>query len=130
MITGCTIFTAEPVPIQAAAVTVNESLLPTDPQNSCLSTALITGGASAFGSVVFLLCISVIIHITVYQCVYKPRLRSQAMLEGVCQNDNSSTAHCGHEYAAIYEVIGERVNNTELEMKQNEVYGLAKPTEN
>ena len=117
-------------PTAATTNTVNESLLPMDPENSCLFTALITGGASAFGSALLVLCISVIIHITVYQCVYKPRLRSQAMLESVCQSDNSSTAHCGHEYAAIYEVIGERVNNTELEMKQNEVYGLAKPTEN
>ena len=129
MITECMLFTAETVPMQTAAVTVNESLLPMDTENSCLFTVLITGGASAFGSAVIVLCISVVIHITVYQCVYKPRLRSRAMLEGVCQKDYSSTAHCGHEYAAIYEVIGERVNNSELEMKHNEVYGLAEPTE-
>ena len=108
--------------------------LPVDPGSSCFFTALIVGGASALGSTTFMLCASVIVHVAVYQCVYKPRLRRHMPVgatDGVRQksdsNDNSTMPAGEHEYTVIYEVIGERVSTAvmEVEMKHNEVYGLA-----
>ena len=108
-----------------------------DPENSCFFTALTAGGASALGSTILMLCISVIIHVTVYQCVYKPRMRrSRAVFDGVDLeqkgDNNKSTVPGEHEYTVIYEVIGEGVNaaDMELKMNHNEVYGLAELTEN
>ena len=109
-----------------------------DTESSCFFSALIAGGASALGSTILVLCISVIIHVAVYQCVYKPRLRrSRAVFDGIQKNDdncyNKSTvpADHEHEYTVIYEAIGEGVNTTDMELKmnRNEVYGLAASTE-
>ena len=106
-----------------------------DPENSCFFTALIAGGASALGSAILVLRVSVMIHVTVYQCVYKPRMRrSRAVFDGVEHkgDNNKSTVPAEHEYTVIYEIIGEGVNTAdmELEMNRNEVYGLAELTEN
>ena len=129
------LFLAETAPIPTTITNVaNDSALPVDPEISCFSTALIAGGASGLGSAVLVLCVSVIIHVTVYQCAYKPRLRSRAVFDGVNQKDDDRTtvSPAEHEYTVIYEVIGEGVNTADmaLEMKHNEVYGLAEPTEN
>ena len=138
---GDPFFYAEPtqIPTTYIVTTANESLsvvLPVDPENSCFFTALISGGASALGSTIFVLCVSVIIHVAVYQCVYKPRMlrRSRAVFDGVQHkgDNNNSTVPAEHEYTVIYEVIGEGVNvaDMELKMNHNEVYGLAELTEN
>jgi hypothetical protein len=112
--------------------------LPVDPESSCFIATLIAGGAGALGSTILVLCVSVIIHIAVYQCVYKPRLRkSRTVLaaDDVHQKRDSNdknTAPAEHEYTVIYEVIGERVSTAgmDVEMKCNEVYGLVEPSEN
>ena len=111
-------------------------MLPMDPENSCFFATLIAGGAGALGSTILVLCVSVIIHVAVYQCVYKPRLkRSRAVLANAiddlykkADSNNISTLAAEHEYSFIYEVIGERASTAgasmEVEMKRNEIYGL------
>ena len=109
-------------------------MLPVDPENSCFFATLIAGGAGALGSAILVLCVSVIIHVAVYRCVYKPRLkRSRAVLANAiddlykkADSNNISTLAAEHEYSFIYEAIGERASTTgmEVEMKRNEIYGL------
>ena len=55
------------------------------------------------------------IHIIVYQCVYKPRLASAGH-----QKPKS-----GSTDATVYDIVDKRVRTT-LEMKENEAYGVAK----
>ena len=63
------------------------------------------------------------IHIAVYQCLYKPRLRSAVAQGGTDQRDDVTGAGGGD--AIVYDVVDERVG-TALAMKQNEAYGTAK----
>ena len=113
--------------------------LSVDPENSCFFAALIAGGAGALGSAILVLCVSVTIHVAVYRCVYKPRLRrSRAVLANAIDDlnkkadrSNIGTVAAEHEYAFIYEVVGERASTAgmEIEMKHNEIYGLVEPSE-
>ena len=88
------------------------------------------------------------IHIGVYQCFYKPRLRSSTFT-AVGGHDESHSQRedvTGSGDAIVYEVVDERVaapvvlemRKNEaysagkrvggLKMKQNEAYGVARPT--
>ena len=59
-----------PIPFTVAnTADETEQVLPVDHESACFFTALIAGGTSALGSIVIVLCISVVIHVTVYQCV-------------------------------------------------------------
>ena len=64
------------------------------------------------------------IHIAVYLCLYKPRLRSFTVTKGGTYQRDDVTGAGGGD-AIVYDVVDERVG-TALEMKQNEAYGIAK----
>lgn len=86
-----------------------------------------TGVVSAVAAALLVASISVTIHIAVYQCVYKPRLRFLTQIvERVASGMHQKDDVAGHDYATIYDVIGQR-DGTDLKMNQNEVYGLAEP---
>ena len=92
--------------------------------------------------------ISFAIHIAVYQCFYKPRIRSSASTctpicgKSHCHTHNEGITESGD--AIVYDVVDERVDTTlemreneacsvnkgegGLEMKQNEAYGVTKST--
>ena len=61
------------------------------------------------------------IHIAVYQCLYKPRLKSAVAQGGTDQRGDTT----GGGDAIVYDVVDERVG-TELKIKQSEAYGIAK----
>ena len=82
-------------------------------QTAGVVSAIITG--------LLVASISVVIHITVYQCVYKPKLKSSAGVSGEGWTDDVN--RCGD--AIVYDVVNERVE-TSLEMEHNEAYGLTR----
>ena len=102
----------------AGSVTVTDKTL-CDP---CTVTALTVGVVSAVITALLVAGISMAIHIAVYQCLYKPRLRSSTVTQGGTDQRDDVT---GGGDAIVYDVVDERVG-TALEMKQNEAYGLAR----
>ena len=80
-----------------------------------MATALTTGVISVIITALLVAGISVVIHITVYHCVYRPKLMSAGH-----QRPESGSAD-----ATVYDIVDERVRTT-LEMKENETYGVAK----
>ena len=109
------------------SVTGNQSESET-PCESCTGTAVMitVGMVSAVVTALLVAVIPVVVHIAVYQCFYKPRLTrsSPVVQDGPGQTDDVTTAGGGD--AIVYDVIQER-EETVLEMRQNEAYGLVKP---
>ena len=77
-------------------------------------TTLTTGVISVITTALLVAGISMAVHITVHQCVYKPRFISA-----------DRKPESGDGDGTVYDVVDERVGTT-LEMKQNEAYGVAK----
>ena len=73
--------------------------------------------------------ISFTIHVVVYHCFYKPRIRSFASTctpvggESHCHTHNEGITESGD--AIVYDVVDERVG-TILEMRENEAYSVNK----
>ena len=88
--------------------------------DSCMATALTTGVISVIITAFLVVVISVAVHCTVYQCVYKVKPR-------FISADRKPESGGGD--AIVYDVVDERVGKT-LEMKQNEAYGVAKSRDN
>ena len=91
--------------------------------SQCAIIALRTGVVSVIVTGLLVASISVAIHIAVYHCVYKTKLRSSAEISGSGLKDDVNG--CGD--AIVYDVVNERVQ-TALEMNQNEAYGLTRAT--
>ena len=113
----------------------------------CTVPALTAGVVSTVITALLVAGISVAIHIAVYQCLYKPRLRSEVQnvsgykggrntgikdgscckgsQENSCKSDEDNS---GHDYAVIYEVVGAKAkgssDNNIMTMTSNQVYGL------
>ena len=64
--------------------------------------------------------ISLAIQIAVYQCVYKPRLRS---FTEISRDHSQREEVIGGGDATVYDVVDERVG-TALEMNENEAYSI------
>ena len=91
----------------------------------CTVTAITTGVISVIITALVVAGISFSIQISIYQCFYKPRLRSiSATIVTATDGDHNQTEAGGGE-AIVYEVVDERVGTT-LEMKQNEAYCVNK----
>ena len=90
---------------------------------SCTTTALIIGVISVVTTILLMLIISVVVHITVYQCVYKPKVKS---FRAVTVRDHDRTEKedvtRGGD-AIVYDVVDKRVGIA-LEMKENEAYSV------
>ena len=75
--------------------------------------------------------ICIAIHITVYQCFYKPRLRSSTST-AVGGHDESHSQRedvMGSGDAIVYDVVDERPGvGAVLEMRENEAYGITRST--
>ena len=65
--------------------------------------------------------ISVAIHIAVYQCLYKPRLRSSTVTQGGTDQRDDVTGAGGGD-GIVYDYIDESIG---CEMDRNEAYGDA-----
>ena len=90
-------------------------------RGSCNSiTALTTGVVSVIITALLVSGVSVAIHIVVYQCVYKRRLKSHAVryIAGGADLEGDITGGVDN---VVYDVVGKRVG-TALEMKKNEAY--------
>ena len=124
-----------PIYTQTTTALADESFVSPDPDHKSeiqhgsysFMVLTMTGVVSAVAAALLVASISVTIHIAVYQCVYKPRLRFltqivERVASGVHQKDDVT----GHDYATIYDDISQR-DGTDLKMNQNEVYGLAEP---
>ena len=75
-----------------------------------------------FTTILLMLIISVVIHITVYQCVYKPKLRSFTAVAVRDHNRSEREDNTrGGDDTIVYDVVNERVG-TAVEMKENEAY--------
>ena len=86
---------------------------------SCRVTAVTVGMVSAVVTGLLVAIISVAVHIAVYQYFYKPKLMR---LSPVVQDGLGQTGD------VVYDVVREReVTVRDLEMRQNEAYGLVKP---
>ena len=83
---------------------------------SCTTMALVTGVISVVITALLVAGISVIIHVAVYQCIYKPRLT--AITDGSAEDRSGG----GGDDAIVYDFIDNRV----AEMKENYAYGVAK----
>ena len=99
-----------------SVATVAADLEHCDQCDSCMATALTTGVISAINTALLVAVISVVVHFTVYECVYKVKPR-------FINTDGKPESRGGD--ATVYDVVDERVGTT-LEMKQNEAYGVAK----
>ena len=103
-----------------------ESVGGTYNDSQCAIIALRTGVVSVIVTGLLVASISVAIHIAVYHCVYKPKLRSSAEISGSSLKDDVDG--CGESGDTIvYDVVNERVE-TALEIKQNEAYSLTRAT--
>ena len=93
----------------------------------CTVTAITTGVTSIIITVLIVAGTSFAIQISIYQCFYKPRLRSiSATTVTVTGGDHSQREGVtGSGDAIVYEVVDERVGTT-LEMKENEAYNVNK----
>ena len=69
--------------------------------------------------------ISFAIHIAVYQCFYKPRLRSSTSTSVGGDSHNQREGVTGSEDGIVYDAVNESVGTT-LEMKENEAYSFNK----
>jgi hypothetical protein len=72
------------------------------------------------------------IHIAVYQCFYKPRLRSSTStaVGGHDESHSQREGVTGGGDAIVYEVVDERPRvGTALEMTENEAYSINKRVE-
>ena len=76
-----------------------------------MATALTTGVISVITTALLVAGISMVVHVIVYQCVYKPRLTSAG-----CRNPKPGGDDCT-------DVPDERVGGT-LEMKENEAASM------
>ena len=86
---------------------------------SCRVTAITVGVVSTVVTALLVAVISVAVHIAVYQCFYKPRLIKSSP---VVQDGPGQTGD-----AIVYDVVKEREGTVQdLEMRQNEAYGLVK----
>ncbi len=81
-------------------------------------TTLTTGVISVITTALLVAGISMAVHISIYQCVYKPRFISA-----------DRKPESGGGDATVYDVVDEKVGTT-LEMEQNEAYGVAKSRDN
>ena len=96
--------------------------LATDSEDkACTLTTLTVGVVSAVITALLVAGMSVVIHIAVYQCLYKPRLKSAVAQGGTYQRGDVT----GGGDAIVYDVIDERVG-TGLKIKQSEAYGITK----
>ena len=93
----------------------------------CTVTAITTGVTSVIITALIVAGTSFAIQISIYQCFYKPRLRSiSATTVTVTGGDHSQRENVtGSGDAIVYEVVDERVG-TILEMKENEAYSVNK----
>ena len=92
---------------------------------SCTTPAAIAGVISVVTTILLMLIISVVIHITVYRCVYKPKLRSfRAVTAGDHDQSEREDVTRGGD-AIVYDVVDERVG-TAVEMKENEAYSVGR----
>ena len=93
----------------------------------CTVTSITTGVISVIITALILASISFAIQISIYQCFYKPRLRSSsATTVTVTGGDHSQREGVtGSGDAIVYKVVDERVGTT-LEMKENEAYNVNK----
>ena len=76
-------------------------------------------------TMLLMLIISVAIHITVYQCVYKPKLRSFTAVTGRDHDWSEKEDDTRGGDAIVYDVVDERVG-TAVEMKENEAYSVGR----
>ena len=90
----------------------------------CTATAITTGVVSAIITALLVACISLAIQITVYQYVYKPRLRSFTATAAVSGRGHSLQREdaTGYHDSVAYDVVGERCIETTMEMKRNDAY--------
>ena len=72
--------------------------------------------------------ISFVIHIAVYQCFYKPRLRSFTSTAVGGESHDQREGVTGSEDGIVYDVVNESVGTT-LEMKENKAYSVDKRVE-
>ena len=95
--------------------------------SQCTVTAITTGVISVIITAIIVAGTSFSIQISIYQCFYKPKLRSiSAITVTVTGGDHSQREGVtGSGDAIVYEVVDERVGTT-LEMKQNEAYCVNK----
>ena len=82
-----------------------------DQFDSSMATALTTGVISVITTALLVAGISIVVHVIVYQCVYKPRLTGVG-----CHRPKPG----GDDYT---DVADERVETT-LEMEENEAYSV------
>ena len=86
----------------------------------CTVTAITTGVVSVIITALLVAGISLAIQIAVYQCVYKPRLRS---FTEISRDHSQREEVIGGGDATVYDVVDERVG-TALEMNENEAYSI------
>ena len=94
--------------------------------DSCTATALTTSLISVIITAFLVTGISVIVHIAVYLCFYKPRLKSSATACtcGACTGQTDDVVGSGGSDAIVYDVVDERIGTAALEMKENEAYSV------
>jgi hypothetical protein len=100
--------------------------------SQCTAIATITGVISAIVTALLVAGICLTIHIAVYLCFYKPRLRSSTStaVGGHDESHYQREGVTGSGDAIVYEVVNERPRvgaALEMtEMKENEAYGVAR----
>ena len=88
----------------------------------CTVTAITTGVVSATTTTLVVACMSLTIQIAVYQCVYKPRLRSFTATASGRGHSLQREDATGYVDSVAYDVVGERCMETTMEMKRNDAY--------
>ncbi|MCG8622279.1 MAG: hypothetical protein MJE68_09830 [Proteobacteria bacterium] len=102
--------------------------------SQCIAIATTTGVVSAIITALLVAGICIAIHIAVYQCFYKPRLRysTSTAVGGHEKSHSQMEGVMGSGDAIVYDVVNERPGHgvgTALEMRENEAYSINKRVE-
>ena len=119
--------TLEELPTTSTVITNNKQST-----SQCTAIATTAGVVSAIITALLVAGICIAIDIAVYQCFYKPRLRSSTStaVGGHDESHSQREDAMGSGDAIVYDVVNERPRvGAALEMRENEAYGVNKRVE-